>query len=266
LADLQQDLRKKEMQHRNNNNNNNIPEPSALRIHWDFLPPGDAHNRCDAAAAHWKKPQKTAIRDFCVLTTVGHLAFACSEMKNCYMIEAECHEFPDPLECLIEEPWIQTAFHFSYGVPEEEVKRCKCRCLDKTNCLHPCCKKETRRSCVKITIQDRDKQYVTFLSVFSFCFFFILFLFLFFFFFACESRSRTAEHTLWLDNDVPARGELAPLQEDAFWGSPTRTRYHAICGPRVSALNAEDQRIYDYDMGNSDNDGQMDNSGDDYTG
>jgi hypothetical protein len=69
-----------------------------------------------------------------------------------------------------------------------------------------------------------------------------------------------------LNNEVPVSGQLAPLQECPFWGSPTRTRYHAIAGPRVSALNAEDQSIYDYDIAESDNDAQMDDSGDDYVG
>jgi hypothetical protein len=169
LADLQHHLRalrnnNNGCNNNNNNNNNsniaNVDPATKFRIHWDFLPPGDAHNRCDAAAAHWKKPQKTAIRNFCVLTTVGHLAFACSELKNCYMIEADCQEFPDPLACLIEEPWMQNAFHFEYGVPGEEVKKCKCHCRDKSNCLHACCKKESRLPYVDITIQDREKMYV----------------------------------------------------------------------------------------------------------
>lgn len=68
---------------------------------------------------------------------------------------------------------------------------------------------------------------------------------------------------MWLDNQVPAPGDLEPLQEDAFWGSPTRKRHHAISGPRVSALNAEDQNIYDYNV-ESDTGGEMEDSGDDY--
>ncbi len=64
---------------------------------------------------------------------------------------------------------------------------------------------------------------------------------------------RFFEHRLWLDSPVPDPSEMAPLEECSFWGSPTRKRYHAITGPRVSALNANDASIYDYgvhsDMG-----------------
>jgi hypothetical protein len=142
-------------------------EPN-LRIHWDFLPPGDAHNRCDAAAAHWKRPQKKLIRDFAVLTTVGHLAFACASLKNCYLIEAECANFPDPLECLIDEPWMREAFHFDYGVPFTDTKYCAHG--NKLN--YQCCKKEPRvLPCVQIITGDREHEYVFF---FFFFFFFFL--------------------------------------------------------------------------------------------
>lgn len=161
LADLQQHLREREKASRNNNNNNRraLP-PKECRIHWDFLPPGDAHNRCDAAAANWKRPQKKLIRDFCVLTTVGHLAFACANLRNCYMIEAEYKQFPDPLDCVNEEPWMRNAFHFDYGVPFKDVKTCDCRCKKKLSCRHQCCKKSDLLPCVNITIQDRDGVYV----------------------------------------------------------------------------------------------------------
>ena len=140
---------------RNNNNNNMQVEPS-LRIHWDFLPPGDAHNRCDAAAAHWKTPQKKLIRDFSVLTTVGHLAFACASIKNCYLIEAECTKFPDPLECLIDEPWMRDAFHFDYGVPNTDTKYC----AHENKMNYPCCKKEPKAlPYVTILVADRKHEY-----------------------------------------------------------------------------------------------------------
>lgn len=178
LADLQQHLREKKANRNSNNNmrnnsNNNrrstsenreaSPEHS-FRIHWDFLPPGDAHNRCDAAAANWKRPQKKLIRDFCVLTTVGHLAFACSNLKNSYMIEAEYQQFPEPLDCLYEEPWMQSAFHFEYGVPFTAVKTCECRCKNKRSCLHRCCKQSPLLPCVSISIRDREGKYVFFFS------------------------------------------------------------------------------------------------------
>jgi hypothetical protein len=131
-----------------------------LRLHWDFLPPGDAHNRCDAAAANWKRPQKKLVKEFAVLTSVGHLAFACSEMKNSYLIEAAYADFPDPLECLIDEPWMREAFHFEYGEPGELPKTCKHQCQNKQSCTHACCKKNVQMPCVWITIQDRAGRYI----------------------------------------------------------------------------------------------------------
>jgi hypothetical protein len=77
-------------------------------------------------------------------------------------------------------------------VPEEKVKRCHCKCKDKSKCLHKCCKKEECQSCVDITIEDRDKKYVRLWIIFEG--FFLLFSSFFsflsfyssFFFFACE--------------------------------------------------------------------------------
>lgn len=84
-----------------------------------------------------------------------------------------------------------------------------------------------------------------------------------FFFVASNSFDRSFEHRLWLDSLVPDPSELAPLDECSFWGSPTRKRYHAITGPRVSALNANDANIYDYDD-HSDIGSDINNSEDDY--
>lgn len=69
---------------------------------------------------------------------------------------------------------------------------------------------------------------------------------------------------MWLDTPVPAPSDLSPLQECSFWGSPTRKRYHAITGPRVRALNAEDVNIYDYGV-DSEMDSDISHSEDDYT-
>lgn len=166
LADLQQRLLQKRANNSRNSNNNNNNNNSArkkmsnkqpkLRLHWDFLPPGDAHNRCDGAAAHWKRPQKQLVRDFAVLTTIGHLAFACTRLKNCYLIEAECHKFPDPLETVIEEPWMREAFHFEYGVPATAVKYCG----HQNKMKYACCKKAPKLlPFVTITIEDREHVY-----------------------------------------------------------------------------------------------------------
>lgn len=217
-----------------NNNSNSKKRRSAieLRIHWDFLPPGDAHNRCDAAAAHWKRPQKQLIRNYCVLKTIGHLAFACSSMKNCYLIEAECWKFSDALECLIEESWMQKSFHFDYGVPFEDWKHCghqgKCK-----SCKHKCCKNGPRKlPCVKITVEDRNHKYV---------------LLLYFALSWISSHSvSVSEHVLWLD-EPKSNDEQDSLDEDEFWSSPSRRRYHQVTGARISQLSQLDKNIYDYD-------------------
>ena len=91
-------------------------------------------------------------------------------MKNSYIIEAEFMDFPDPLECLIDEPWMREAFHFDYGVPGEAWKTCKHRCKNKAKCQHDCCKRDRLLPCVIVTIQDRDKSHV-------FCFCFVVFFF-----------------------------------------------------------------------------------------
>lgn len=80
---------------------------------------------------------------------------------------------------------------------------------------------------------------------------------------ACDSLFSASEQTLWLNNEVSSPGDLEPLQEDDFWSSPARTRYHAIKGPRVSALNAEDERLYEYNV-ESETDAQVEDSEDDY--
>jgi hypothetical protein len=232
-----------------------------LRLHWDFLPPGDAHNRCDAAAAHFKKPQKKLIRDFAVLTTIGHLAFACTSLKNCYLIEAECTKFPDPLDCLVEEPWMREAFHFDYGVPTTATKYC----AHQNALKYACCKKQPKvLPCVTIMITDREYKYVLFIYFYIYLFyylffilffiFFLFFLFIFiylflflFFILTYFSLSRLAQHTLWLDEEQKRDDDLDSLEENAFWDSPSRRRYHGINGPRVSQLSAESRKIYEYE-------------------
>ena len=244
IADLQEHLR-------DNNTTatarNADPKPKLV---WDFLPPGDAHNRCDAAAANWKRPQKKLARDFCVLTTVGHLAFACAELRNCYMIEADYTDFPDPLECVIEAPWMREAFHFEYGKPYDGKRYCKHitneRC-ELGGCNHACCAREPLiQPCVDITIRDRDDKY-------------------FFFFFLLTLRSST--HTLWLDATAPKKNsnDMESLEEDEFWNSNSRRTYHAISGARAARLNKDDEEIYDYDDRISEHDCES-YSGDDYLG
>jgi hypothetical protein len=249
----------------NSNNSNRPRNVPTLRLHWDFLPPGDAHNRCDASAANWKRPQKNLVRDFCVLTSVGHLAFACSEMKNSYIIEAEYMDFPDPLECLIDEPWMREAFHFDYGVPDEAVKTCKHQCKNKRTCKHDCCKKDRLLPHVIVTIQDRDKSHV-FFCFFVFVFFVFFCFCLFVYLFICVpsffKSISTTEHSLWLDTEVRARDDLDSLDEDSFWDSDNRRRYHAVSLSRISQLNVDDEEIYYYDDLSAIDDAENNHDGD----
>jgi hypothetical protein len=255
LADLQQRLLEKKR--RANNNNSNLRVEPHLRIHWDYLPPGDAHNRCDGAAAHWKRPQKKLIRDFAVLTTVGHLAFACASLKNCYLIEAECAFFPDPLEVLIEEPWMREAFHFDYGVPFADTKYCAHQ--NKLN--YACCKKEPKHlPCVTILTANRDYQYIPYLLTFFSHSILISIIFIL--------MIRLSQHILWLDEEQKRDDELDSLEENDFWDSPSRRRYYSISGPRISQLSAESRKIYEYENNDDDfvDSGDDEDSDDDFLG
>lgn len=74
---------------------------------------------------------------------------------------------------------------------------------------------------------------------------------------------RSSDHKLWLKADARADNELDSLDEDPFWDTPTRRRYHAVSGARVSTLNAEDEDIYDYDA-NAEEEEELAGSEDDY--
>lgn len=185
----------------------------SIVIEWDFLPPGDAHNRADAAAAHFKRPQKKLIQNFCLLSTPGHLAFACSELNNFYMIEADYKNFPEKDDVIIEEPWMRESFHFKYGDPYVGGKECNHLCKDKAACRHPCCK-PVSQSCVDLQVSDRKG--------------------------VCTTRKLVL-------NDAPRTkvGGYESLEEDSFWNSSTRLAYHSISSPRVSKLNTSNNYEYD---------------------
>ena len=71
-----------------------------------------------------------------------------------------------------------------------------------------------------------------------------------------------SRHILWLNDEQKRDGEPDSLEENAFWDSPSRRRYHAITGPRVSQLSTESQKIYDYE----DDFGEFDEEDDDVSG
>ena len=124
-------------------------------LYWKFLPPHDAHNRCDAAAATWLLPQRKKIRNFCLLKSIGHLQFCIGDLKNTFMIEAEINHFPEPQVVTFDETFMRNAFEFSYSEPCLEIIYCKHRCKNKQTCAHACCK-DIQKMCVKIDIKFRN--------------------------------------------------------------------------------------------------------------
>ena len=55
---------------------------------------------------------------------------------------------------------------------------------------------------------------------------------------------------MWLDESVSRKQtvELESLEEDEFWNSASRRKYHTISGARVSRINKDDEEIYTYDL------------------
>jgi hypothetical protein len=70
---------------------------------------------------------------------------------------------------------------------------------------------------------------------------------------------------LWLDEEQKHDDDLDSLEENEYWNSPSRRRYYAISGPRVSQLSSENQKIYDYEE-NGELIDESSGSGDDYAG
>lgn len=57
----------------------------------------------------------------------------------------------------------------------------------------------------------------------------------------------SSEHTLWLDEEQKHDDELDSLEENDFWDSPSRRKYHGINGPRISQLSQESTKIYNFE-------------------
>ena len=55
-------------------------------------------------------------------------------------LEAIVEEFPKPLEVSTRENWMRDTFDIYYGTPEYSKVPCNCKCKDKANCAHKCCK------------------------------------------------------------------------------------------------------------------------------
>lgn len=62
-----------------------LQERSNSVFSWHFLPPNDAHNRADAAAAHFSGTIRRAIKSSFLLNEIGHLAYISAHMKNWFV-------------------------------------------------------------------------------------------------------------------------------------------------------------------------------------
>lgn len=129
----------------------------SFRIHWNFLPPRDAHNRADAAAAHWKRAHVRLLRNYCIVNSLGHLAFSCSRLSRAYLIEAVFADFPEPPSVHVNDDnrFMRNAYTFSYSNPYVAPIICKHLCSDKASCGHICCK-ENLHTLVDLTVTFRD--------------------------------------------------------------------------------------------------------------
>jgi len=120
---------------------------------WDFLAPNRAHNRCDAAAAHWKEQIEILISNFHMLSQIVHLAFANSKLKNSMMIEVE-NEIPLPINSKPVDPFMRDAFRFEYSDPKMQKEKCRHPCYGK-GCGHVCCNRTEEIEVVEVTVTDR---------------------------------------------------------------------------------------------------------------
>lgn len=109
-------------------------------ISWDFLAPREAHNRCDAAAAHFHSAVKLFIRNLFQLEEVEHLAYAARHLTNAHVIRADFPEFPETRTVINDKSFMHDAFQFAYEAPCLLAVTCNHACKNKQTCLHACCK------------------------------------------------------------------------------------------------------------------------------
>lgn len=203
-----------------------------IAFSWDFLPPRDAHNRSDAAAAHWKASIDSLLADCCVVNSVEHIAFACerANLKNSFMIEADFPNFPARQEVLVVKPWMRSALEFTeYSDPHVQEFTCNHSCNNKQTCKHKCCK-GIRRTTVSVNVKFRD-------------------------------GSQRLESICLLDGAEEEPGELGELDNGNFWNSPTRLEYHTPeAVTRISSQLRKMDYIYDVSDESDEDDLVDDNS------
>ncbi len=193
-------------------------ESLGVNLTWDFLAPNRAHNKADSAAAYLKGAITRHVKNYYLLSQVTHLAFACSRLKNTFVIEANFKEFPEVEDAVPESPFMRQSFSFKYQPHTLEIVNCKHNCKDKKKCTHKCCTHPPTRKTATLEILQRDGNTHLFKLI------------------GRENREE---------------GEFEPLQENAFWGSLDR---QAVLTPssEVRLSQTQTDEDWDYDFSTDD--------------
>lgn len=182
----------------------------AVKLTWDFLAPNKAHNKADSAAAYLKGSITRHVKNFYLLSQVTHLAFACSRLRNTYLIEATFQDFPQVETAVPEDSFMRDAFSFQYRPYSYQTIKCKHKCK-KSN--HRCCISPPTCKVAEITIFKRDG---------------------------------TTEVQKLIGKDIE-NTNFQPLEENSFWASQDR---QAVLKPLTPVRFSQTQldENFDYDV------------------
>lgn len=175
---------------------------------WDFLAPNRAHNKADSAAAYLKGAITRHVRNFYLLSRVTHLAFACSRLKNTFLIEAEFQDFPEVENASPDDPFMRDAFSFSYQPYSLQVIKCNHKCK---RCNHKCCRSPPTCKVSELTIVQRD--------------------------------GTTCKRKL-IGKDFVEQQDFEPLEENVFWGALDR---QTALKPSSTVRFSQSQRAEDFE-------------------
>jgi hypothetical protein len=191
-------------------------EQLKVKLTWDFLAPSRAHNKADSAAAYLKGAIKRHVDNFYLLSRVTHLAFACSRLKNTFLIEADFEAFPEVENAapMADIRFMRDAFSFQYQPQILQVMKCKHTC--KKKCIHKCCKNPPTCWVSSVTVIQRNGTSSTFKLI----------------------GKETVENE-----------ELYPLEENGFWASLDRqTVTKPISEVRISQTRNNEDFNYDVSL------------------
>ena len=80
-------------------------------------------------------------RNFFVIDDIRHVAFACGNLKNTHVFEADVFDFEQLSQTApLDETFVRKSFEFAYGEPKEEIATCGHtgkKCMSQT-CNHDC--------------------------------------------------------------------------------------------------------------------------------